>query len=77
MWGRPVNLATVGMSVSDEEMDYAHSEGVEPEPEEVPVLFKYDGEEFSEEEPHEEIKEKLKADEVDYNTKPEEWTTEQ
>jgi stage V sporulation protein R len=77
MWGRPVNLATVGMSVSDEEMDYAHSEGVEPEPEEVPVLFKYDGEKFTEEEPEEEIKEKLKADEVDYSTKPEEWVTEQ
>ena len=77
MWGRPVNLATVGLSVSDAEMDYAHSEGVEPEPEEVPVLFKYDGEKFTEEEPDKEIKEKIKADEVDYDTKPEEWTTEQ
>ena len=76
MWGRPVNLATVGLSVSDEEMDYSYSEGVEPEPEEVPVLFKYDGEEFTEEEPDEEIVEKLKADEVDYDTKPEEWVVE-
>ena len=76
MWGRPVNLATVGLSVSDEEMDYSYSEGVEPEPEEVPVLFKYDGEKFTEEEPDEEIVEKLKADEVDYDTKPEEWVVE-
>ena len=73
MWGRPVNLATVGLSVSETEMDYAYSEGVEPQPEEVLALFKYDGENFTEEEPDLEIKEYLQAEELDYDTKPEEW----
>lgn len=75
MWGRPVNLATVGFTVREKELDYAYSEGVEPEPEEVPVLFKYDGERFTEEEPSPEIKEELQAETVDYDTKPDEWTT--
>lgn len=77
MWGRPVNLATVGLHVSENELDYAYSEGVEPQPDEIPVLFKYDGEEFTEEEPGELIRNELQAESVDYDTKPEEWITQQ
>lgn len=73
MWGRPVNLATVGLTVDETELDYAYSENVEPEPKEVPVLFKYDGEEFTEEEPGEKIKDELQAEPIDYDTKPDEW----
>jgi stage V sporulation protein R len=76
MWGRPVNLATVGVVVSESDMDYAHSEGVEPEPEKKYVVFRYDGEEFSEESASDEIREEVEAEEIDYSTKPEEWLVE-
>jgi len=73
MWGRPVNLATVGKKVSEKEMDYAYDEGVEPEPDEVPVVFRYDGEDVYENEPSPMVEAELQAEEVDYSTKPDEW----
>jgi len=75
MWGRPVNLATVGKSVSENEMDYAMSEGQEPQPKEVAVVFKYSEENgFEEYEAPSHIEEALQYDDVDYSTKPSEWT---
>lgn len=74
MWGKPVNLATVGKSVSENEIDYAHSEGTEPEPEEIPVVFSYsekDG--FEEHQASPQIVSELEYDEVDYSTVPDEW----
>jgi len=74
LWGRPVNIVTVGKFVQDEELDYAYSEDVEPEPIEKIVRIKYDGSEFSEYDVQDgQIKEAVKADEIDYNTIPEEW----
>lgn len=74
MWGRPVNLATVGQSVSENEMDYALSEGEEPEPKEIPVVFKYSEQDgFEEFEAPAYIEEALQYDEVDYSTIPDEW----
>lgn len=74
LWGRPINLVTVGKYVSDEELDYAYSEDIQPEAVEKVVRIKYDGEEFSE---HDVFDDKLidevKADEIDYKTVPEEW----
>jgi len=73
MWGRPVNLATVGKVVSEDEMDYALSEGVEPEAQEQAVRVRYDGNEFEEYELAEDIEERIQAEEIDYDTKPDEW----
>jgi stage V sporulation protein R len=74
MWGRPVNLATVGQSVSENEMDYALSEGEEPQPKEIPVVFKYSEQDgFEEFEAPAYIEEALQYDDVDYDTTPDEW----
>lgn len=73
MWGRPVNLATMGMSISENQVIEASEEGKEPTPEEIPVLFKYDGEDFTEEEPEKKIVRELEAQDIDYDTKPDEW----
>jgi stage V sporulation protein R len=74
MWGRPVNLATVGHSVTENEMDYARSEEQEPEPDEMAVVFRYSEEDgFEEYEAPPAIEEALQYDDVDYDTKPDEW----
>lgn len=73
LWGRPVNLATVQKQVTEEEMDYAYSEGVEPEAEENFIRLRFDGSEVTTHEVYEDVAEYIKADEIDYNTKPEEW----
>jgi stage V sporulation protein R len=74
LWGRPVNIVTVGKYVSDEELDYAYSEDVEPEPVEHTVRVKYNGEQFSEHDvTDDELKEAVQADEIDYNVRPDEW----
>jgi len=74
MWGRPVNLATVGKDIADEELDYAYTEGVEPLPEEIPVIITYDGESIDEKRvKNSRLKGELQAEEIDYDTKPESW----
>lgn len=75
MWGRPVNLATVGKSVSENQMEDSLRQGQEPEPKEIPVVFSYSEEDGFEEfqaPPH--IEEALAYEDVDYDTKPDEWT---
>jgi stage V sporulation protein R len=74
LWGRPVNLITVGKYVSEEELDYSYSEGVEPNPEEIIMRMRYNGKEFEEFEVGDErLREEAKADEIDYKVTPEEW----
>jgi stage V sporulation protein R len=75
MWGRPVHLGTIAKKVPQEEMDYAFSEEVEPEFEEVPLRIEYGGEEFYEHSVSEGsmLYRNMKADDIDYNTKPEDW----
>jgi stage V sporulation protein R len=73
LWGRPVNLKTVVKRVDDHDLKVAKRRNTEPEPEEVGLLVRYDGEEVTEEElPPEEV-EDVAADAVDYDTKPEDW----
>jgi len=73
LWGRPVNLKTVVKRVDDHDLKVAKRRNAEPEPEEVGLLVRYDGEETTEEElPPEEV-EDVAADAVDYDTKPDEW----
>jgi stage V sporulation protein R len=73
LWGRPVNLATIRVEYSDEAIRRAKRRGTEPEGEEVGVRFQYDGGEVTEHDLDPEIRERIAADEVDYDTKPDDW----
>jgi stage V sporulation protein R len=73
LWGRPVNLLTVVKDVSDHDREVARRRNREPEPTEQGRLVRYDGEEFEEQDVPWEDVEHLAADDVDYDTKPEDW----
>ncbi len=73
LWGRPVNLLTIVKEVDDHDIEVAKRRNREPEPEERGKLLRYDGETITMEDvPWEEV-DHLAADDVDYDTKPEEW----
>ncbi|NKE36189.1 AbrB family transcriptional regulator [Natronococcus sp. JC468] len=73
LWGRPVNLLTIVKEVDEHDVEVAKRRNREPEPEERGKLIRYDGDEATiEDVPWEEV-EHLAADDVDYDTKPEEW----
>jgi len=73
LWGRPVNLATIRVEYSDEAIRRAKRRGTEPEGEEIGVRLQYDGGEVTEHDLDPEIRGRLAADEVDYDTKPDDW----
>ena len=74
MWGRPINILTVGKFITERELDYAFSEGHEPEPEEITIRKRYDGEEWGEfKAVDERAIEELTAGNIDYNTMPDSW----
>ncbi len=73
LWGRPVNLATIRTEYSEEAIRRARRRGREPTGTEVGVRFQYDGGETTEHDLDPEIEDRIAADEVDYDTKPEEW----
>jgi stage V sporulation protein R len=73
LWGRPVNLKTIVKQVDEHDIEVAKRRNREPEPEERGKLIRYDGERFEVEDlPWEDV-EDIAADDVDYDTKPEEW----
>ncbi|PSQ16793.1 SpoVR family protein [Halobacteriales archaeon QS_8_69_26] len=73
LWGRPVNLKTIVKRVDEHDVEVAKRRDKEPEPEEQGVVVRYDGKSFETEEvPWEEV-EDIAADDVDYDTKPDEW----
>ncbi|ADB60632.1 SpoVR family protein [Haloterrigena turkmenica DSM 5511] len=73
LWGRPVNLLTIVKEVDDHDIEVAKRRNREPEPEERGKLIRYDGDEVTVEDvPWEEV-DHLAADDVDYDTKPDEW----
>ncbi|APX95958.1 SpoVR family protein [Natronorubrum daqingense] len=73
LWGRPVNLQTIVKEVNEHDVEVAKRRNREPEPEERGKLLRYDGEEVTVEDlPWEEV-DHLAADDVDYDTKPDEW----
>jgi stage V sporulation protein R len=73
LWGRPVNLKTIVKTVDDHDVEVARRRDREPEPEERGLLIRYDGESFGTENlPWDEV-EDVAADDVDYDTKPEDW----
>jgi Uncharacterized conserved protein len=73
LWGRPVNLATIRTEYDEKELRNARRHNSEPEGTEVGVRFQYDGGEVTEHELDSEIKDRIAADGVDYDTKPDDW----
>ncbi|RQG99959.1 SpoVR family protein [Natrarchaeobius oligotrophus] len=73
LWGRPVNLLTIVKEVDEHDVEVAKRRNREPEAKERGKLIRYDGEEVSiTDVPWEEV-DHLAADDVDYDTKPDEW----
>ncbi|WP_290811539.1 SpoVR family protein [Halovivax sp.] len=73
LWGRPVNLLTIVKEVDDHDVEVAKRRNREPEPVEVGKWIRYDGDEITiEDVPWEEV-EHLAAEDVDYDTKPDDW----
>ena len=73
LWGRPVNLATIRVEYDEGAVRRAKRRGEEPEGTEVGVRFQYDGGAVTEHDLDDEIRERIAADEVDYDTKPDDW----
>jgi len=73
LWGRPVNLKTIVKEFDEHDVEVAKRRDREPEPEEVGRLIRYDGDEVSMRELAWEDVEHLAADDIDYDTKPEDW----
>ncbi|EMA29418.1 SpoVR family protein [Halobiforma nitratireducens] len=73
LWGRPVNLLTIVKEVDEHDVEVAKRRNREPEAEERGKLIRYDGDEVTiEDVPWDDV-EHLAADDVDYDTKPDEW----
>jgi stage V sporulation protein R len=73
LWGRPVNLKTIVKQLDDHDVEVAKRRNKEPDPDEQGLLIRYDGEEFEEVDvPWSEV-EHLAAEDVDYDTKPDDW----
>ena len=73
LWGRPVNLLTIVKELSDHDREVARRRNKEPEPTEQGKRFRFDGDEFEEfDVPWDQVSH-LAADDVDYDTKPEDW----
>ena len=75
LWGRPVNLLTIDKQFDEHDVEVARRRDQEPEPEEVGRRIRYDGEEVTVQEVDWSEVEHLDADDIDYDTKPEEWVS--
>jgi len=73
LWGRPVVLHTITKRIPENERKRARRNDREPEPEEGGVELRYDGDELTATELSWAEVEHLAADELDYDTKPEDW----
>jgi len=73
LWGRPVVLRTIVKSYDERDVEVARRRDSEPEPEETGLQIRFDGMEFEETEVRWSEVDHLAADDVDYDTKPEEW----
>ena len=73
LWGRPVNLLTIRKEYDDHDVEVARRRNREPTPEEQGIHIRYDGRETTVEQVPWETVSHLAADDVDYDTKPEEW----
>ncbi|WP_374057594.1 SpoVR family protein [Halorhabdus salina] len=73
LWGRPVTLLTITKEFDDHDVEVARRRDEEPEPVEVGKRLRYDGERVSIDTVDWSTVEHLAADDIDYDTKPEEW----
>ncbi|XVH31803.1 SpoVR family protein [Haloferacaceae archaeon DSL9] len=73
LWGRPVNLMTIRVEYDEHELEVARRRGREPEGTEVGVRIRYDGDSIQEYDLDPELRARIDAGDVDYDTKPEEW----
>jgi stage V sporulation protein R len=73
LWGRPVNLLTIVKEVDEHDVEVAKRRNREPEPEERGKIIRYDGTGATIEDVSWDDVEHLAADDIDYDTKPEEW----
>ena len=73
LWGRPVNLATIRVEYEDREFEVARRRSREPEGTEVGVRIRYDGDGFEEHDLEDDLFDRLAANDVDYDTKPDDW----
>ena len=73
LWGRPVNLATIRVEYDEGEVRRAKRRGEEPAGTEVGVRYQYDGGDVTEHDLDAETESRIAADDVDYDTKPDDW----
>ncbi len=73
LWGRPVHLRTIDVEYDDHDIEVARRRDSEPEGTEVGKLITFDGMEFEVEDLDWDEVAHLAADDLDYDTKPEEW----
>jgi stage V sporulation protein R len=73
LWGRPVNLMTITKTYEEHEVEVARRRNREPEPTETGVRLRYDGHEVTRSELDEDLTDRIRAADIDYDTKPDEW----
>ena len=75
LWGRPVNLMTIGKEYDEHELEIARRRNREPTPTEVGRRIRYDGEQFETHDLESDLEERIAANDIDYDTKPDDWLT--
>ncbi|MFA1611428.1 SpoVR family protein [Halobellus rubicundus] len=73
LWGRPVHLMTIRKEYDEHDVEVARRRNREPEPTEVGLRIRYDGESFEEFDLDPDLERRIQAADVDYDTKPDEW----
>ncbi|SFR59086.1 SpoVR family protein [Halogeometricum limi] len=73
LWGRPVNLATIVKEYDEHDVEVARRRNREPTPVERGTRIRYDGDEFETFDLDDEITDRIRATDIDYDTKPDEW----
>jgi stage V sporulation protein R len=73
LWGRPVNLMTIVKEYDDHDVEVARRRNREPTPTEVGKRIRYDGESFETYDLDAELEARIQANDIDYDTKPDEW----
>jgi stage V sporulation protein R len=75
LWGRPVNLMTIVKEYDEHELEIARRRNREPTPTEVGKRIRYDGERFETHDLDSDLEERIAANDIDYDTKPDDWLT--
>jgi stage V sporulation protein R len=73
LWGRPVNLMTIVKEYDEHELEIARRRNREPTPTEAGKRIRYDGERFETHDLDPELAERIAANDIDYDTKPDDW----